>query len=753
MENKCFVLLISGIVQGVGFRPYVYKLALELGLNGWVRNSPAGVEVWIEGSAAACEAFLACLKPQAPPASRVDEVIMTEEAARGESGFRILSSKGGPRQTLISPDLAICDDCLRELFEPHNRRYRYPFINCTNCGPRFTIIEGLPYDRHFTTMKGFPLCDFCCAEYNDPLDRRFHAQPIACATCGPSLSFLDRGGQKVAGDPLMLAQNTLQQGLVLAVKGLGGYHLACGATNEQAVRALRRRKLRWHKPFALMLPDLERAHYYCQVNAEEEELLKSPQRPIVLLRRKQAAQELAADIAPGQQRLGVMLPYTPVHHLLLEHWPALVMTSANFSDEPIVYEDEAAPVRLQGLADAYLTHDRPIFRRADDSVAVFAAGAPRLLRRSRGYAPQPLVMEGCARQILAVGGQEKNTFCLMRGAEAFISQHIGELDDAATYDGYRREIAYFCEMFLIKPQLIACDMHPDYLSSRYARASGLSLIPVQHHHAHLASVLAEHGKKEPVLGLIFDGTGYGLDGNLWGGEVLYGDCASFQRLAHLRYLPLAGGAAAIQEPWRQALAALYDACGENMATDPRHCWPEGWLTVLQSIKQGLNTPLSSGMGRLFDAVAALAGLHHTVSYEGQAAIALEQCLDNEAEGAYCFVVNAQDNGALELDWRPVIAAVAADIAQGQPAGAIAARFHRAVAGLCLQMAVRFREEYSIDSIALSGGCWQNIWLLEQVTALLSQAGFTVLSNSAIPVNDGGLALGQAAIANAINNER
>ena len=753
MAQKRFSVIITGIVQGVGFRPYVYKLARCLGLAGWVLNSPAGVECAIEGEEEACSAFFKRLRGEAPAASRIDELHFSELAPQGDSAFVILPSKSGPRRTLISPDLAVCQDCLAELFDPADRRYRYPFINCTNCGPRFTIMEGLPYDRPLTTMKHFPMCDECRNEYKNPAQRRFHAQPNACARCGPALLFLDAAGQKIPGEPLQLAVAALKAGQVVAVKGLGGYHLACDALNERAVNTLRGRKARWHKPFALMLADVDQIRRYCELCPKEEELLTSPARPILLLKRRKDAPYLPLALAPDSDRLGIMLPYTPLHHLLCQGWAALVMTSANYSDEPIAYRDEDALARLSGLADAFLLHDRPIYRRADDSVALWAAQAPRLIRRSRGYAPLPLRLSGCTRQILAVGSQEKNTFCLTRGEEAILSQHMGELDDLTTYAQYQREIEHFCDMFKVQPELVACDLHPDYLSTRYAEGSGLPLLRVQHHHAHFASVLAEHKLSGPALGFIFDGSGYGLDGHLWGGEVLYGDIASFTRLAHLAYLPLPGGDKAIREPWRQAMSALYAAGGEDLAADARWRWPAGWEIALDALTRKINTPLSSGLGRLFDALAALSGLYHQVSYEGQAAVALEHSIDDSASGCYCFAIEEQPASSLIVDWQPVIKAAARDILQGEQPGVIAARFHRALNELILHLAFHFRTDLGVETIALSGGCWQNIRLLTQACKDLAAAGFAVYSNSALPSNDGGLSYGQAAVASQRPDDR
>ncbi|MCL1974912.1 MAG: carbamoyltransferase HypF [Firmicutes bacterium] len=746
MLSKRFSLIITGIVQGVGFRPYIYKLAHEEYLAGWVLNSPAGVECIIEGEEKACAAFLARLKAEAPAASCINEIAIKEEPPLGDRSFAILPSKSGPRRTLISPDLALCSDCQSELFDPQNRRYRYPFINCTNCGPRFTIIEGLPYDRPLTTMKHFTMCKDCRAEYEDATNRRFHAQPNACANCGPVLRFTDKAGGNLPGEPLQLAKQALENGKILAVKGLGGYHLACDALNETAVNTLRERKLRWHKPFAIMMPTLKQILLYCELSPEEEQLLCGSCHPIVLLKRRKDAPILAAGLAPDSDRLGVMLPYTPLHHLLCDGWAALVMTSANYSDEPIVYEDTEVLSRLSGIADAFLLHNRPIFRRADDSVTIWAAKTPRMIRRSRGYAPQPLYILGCQKQILAVGSQEKNAFCITRNTEAILSQHIGELDDAATYIQYRKEIEHFCDMFKVQPEIVACDMHPDYLSTRYAQQSGLPLLYVQHHHAHFASVLAEYQLEEPVLGLIFDGSGYGLDGKLWGGEVIYGDCASFKRLAHLTYLPLPGAKAAIHEPWRQAISALYMAEGEDFATAAHWNWPIEGRHMLKALKNKVNTPQTSAMGRLFDVIAAICGLYHQVNYEGQAAIALENHIDDSVKSAYSFDIIEHIGQPWELDWQPVVKAAAQDILANEHIGVIAARFHRSIAQLCLHLALHLGALYEIDKVALSGGCWQNIWLLTKVSEELSAAGFKVYANSAVPLGDGGLAYGQAAVA-------
>ncbi|MBR3391872.1 MAG: carbamoyltransferase HypF [Firmicutes bacterium] len=748
-------LEIGGIVQGVGFRPFVYRLAREHDLTGWVFNHAAGVTVEAEGEREEVDAFIAALKEEPPYLAAIDRLDVAFIPPQDEYDFRILDSAGGSRETLISPDMATCPDCLADMRDPVNRRYRYAFTNCTNCGPRFTIIKSLPYDRPRTTMAGFPMCGDCAKEYRDPTDRRFHAQPVACPACGPRLIFTDAAGNELSGDPLELAHAKLREGRILAVKGLGGFHLCCDAHNAAAVEVLRRRKLRWDRPFALMMPDADMVREYCSLTSEEEESLTGPRRPILLLKRRSDGRELPRAIAPGNGRLGVMLPYTPLHHLLLEQWPALVMTSGNISDEPIVYEDGEAVRKLSGLADFFLTHDRPIFRRCDDSVAVFAAGSPRLIRRSRGYAPEPRPILDCGRPILACGGQQKNTFCLTRGDKAFLSQHIGDLDNLPTLDSFRRETGYFTEMFNSRPQVLAADKHPDYLATRFAREypEADKLVYVQHHHAHLASVLAEHSRWfQPAIGLVFDGTGLGDDGTIWGGEALIGDCVSFTRAAHLLPLPLLGGEQAVREPWRQALAAAalaFDREGKELPSELTLDWPADWPLLLRAGRAGINAPLSSGMGRLFDAAAALSGVCPVATYEGQAAVEFEQKLNeltpDETAPVYGFELTDSDQG-LVLDWRPLLRSLIEDRLRGKSQAALSCGFHRAVAEACLKLCLRLRQDSGLNDAVLSGGCWQNVWLLEEVCRLLEGAGFNVMTNHAVPCNDGGLSYGQAAVA-------
>jgi hydrogenase maturation protein HypF len=752
---------VHGIVQGVGFRPYVYALALRHGLNGWVLNSAIGVLIEIEGKPEHCAAFLRDLEPLAPRLARVDEIIIKPMAMQQEHGFAIHRSVGGEKRTLIPPDTGLCEACLADIRDPQNRRYRYPFTNCTNCGPRFTIIRDLPYDRALTTMADFPLCEPCRAEYLDPANRRFHAQPNACADCGPRLLYQDGEGREEQEQPLELAREQIAVGRIIAVKGIGGYHLVCDALNEKAASELRRRKYRWDKPFAVMLPDLETARRYCEISATEAELLASQRRPIVVLEQLPQGEQVAEAVSPGNKTLGVMLPYTPLHYLLIEGFQALVMTSANYADEPIIYEDEAAAALLEQrsdadggdplppLADGVLSHNRAIYRRCDDSVMFCVDDTPLFTRRSRGWAPQPLHITDCSRNILALGGEQKNTFCLSRDKEAFLSQHIGDLDNLATYASFKREIEFFTKMFASRPQLIVHDLHPQYLSTQYAFAEvgPLPRLAVQHHQAHLASVLAEHGLAGPAIGLIFDGTGYGEDGCLWGGEVLVGDMAASRRAAHLLYTPLPGGEKAIHEPWRMAMSCLLTTYG---AEDLPLLAPEGlltadWRLLLQAVSAGINAPLTSGMGRLFDAVAALAGIGRYVNYEGQAAVMLEQAIDKAADGAYDFELISKD-GAYIIDWRTVIRAVMADLQQGAGAGEVAARFHRGLVSLCREICIKLREDTGLNMVALSGGCWQNRFLLAAAQEELTKEGFQVYFNSQVPINDGGTAFGQAAVA-------
>ena len=707
---------VHGVVQGVGFRPFVYGLARTLGLTGFVLNDGNGVVIEAEGEPPALDELVTRVRAEAPSLARVDSVeIVGVAAAIGAPEFAILPSAATGRSALIPADVATCDDCLRELFDPSDRRHRYPFVNCTQCGPRFTIVVRVPYDRPNTTMAGFPLCEDCRREYEDPEDRRFHAEPIACAVCGPRLSL-----------PLDEAVRLLQSGAIVAVKGLGGYHLACDAADEEAVARLRARKHREDKPFAVMTAA---PWSLVELSGPAEALLRSRERPIVLLPRRPGA-PVAASVAPGLLELGVMLPYTPLHHLLLAGTGrALVMTSGNRSDEPIAVDDEEARARLGGIADAFLAHDRPIHRRCEDSVVRVAFA----IRRSRGFAPGALPLPVPAAQpLVAVGAELKSTFCVARGAEAFLSPHLGDLDSALAYEAFHADLGLYLAMLDVDPRVIAHDLHPEYLSTKWALARAdeqeTELVGVQHHHAHAAACLAEHGREGPALALVFDGTGYGPDGTIWGGELLRCDLRSYERVAHLEPVPLPGGEAAIREPWRVA-ASYLELAGRPVP------FPE-WDLVRQALK--VNAPLSSGLGRLFDAVAALLGLRREVTYEGQAAIELEQL----AAGARAEPYGCRIEGGV-IRGSELVGAAHDDLAAGRPPPEIAAAFHE---GVALVAATACAEAGEAGTVVLSGGSFQNLRLLASTTARLEALGFEVLSHRLVPPNDGGISYGQAAVA-------
>ncbi|MFJ4184029.1 carbamoyltransferase HypF [Kitasatospora sp. NPDC089509] len=747
---------VRGLVQGVGFRPFVFALAGELGLDGSVTNTGEGVLAEVEGSPAALDAFCHRLAADAPPLARVASVEHAPLAATGTPGFTITPSRtDGPRATLIPPDVATCADCLAELIDPADRRHRHPFISCTNCGPRHTIVTGLPYDRGNTTMAGFPMCPDCAREYADPADRRFHAQPVACHACGPRLTLTVSGQDALDGeDALGEARRLLADGAVLAVKGIGGYHLACDARDTAAVALLRRRKRRGDKPFAVMARDLATVEQLRPLGPVERELLTGPVRPIVLLRRPGGfAAELPA-VAPGSPDLGVLLPYTPLHHLLLAA-PGpdlLVMTSANLSGEPIVTDDRQALTALAPLVDGWLSHDRPIHVPCEDSVVRVVDGELLPLRRSRGYAPLPLPLPVPVRPVLAVGGDLKNAFALARDGYAWLSGHIGDMDDLATLRAFDRAVEQLGTVSGVRPDLLVADRHPGYRSVRHAErtAAGRPLRRVQHHHAHIAAVLAEHGLDggRPVLGVAFDGTGYGEDGAIWGGEVLLADYDGFRRLAHLGYVPLPGGDAAVRRPYRTALAHLR-AAGLPWAAGlpPVRACPEEELRLLESqLARGLNCVPTSSMGRLFDAVSSLAGICHRAGYEAQAAIELEAAAVEFGPAAgYDFGLDARRDG-WTADPGPVLAGVVADVTAGAPVGLVAARFHTAVADLVRRICAVVRDRHGTGTVALSGGVFANALLSSACARGLGEDGFTVLRHRRVPPNDGGLALGQLMVA-------
>jgi hydrogenase maturation protein HypF len=741
---------VEGIVQGVGFRPFVYSLATSLGLGGLVGNDVDGVFAEVEGPAAAVETFLASLASDAPPLARIERITTSAMRPDGSASFLIAPSEAGrERSALVSADAATCADCLAELADPGDRRFGYPFINCTNCGPRFTIVRDVPYDRPLTTMASFAMCDRCAAEYHDPADRRFHAQPTCCPACGPALSLLDRAGTELPGEPLSAAAGLLRQDRVLAVKGLGGYHLAVDASSDSAATTLRERKVREDKPFAVMVADLAAARRLCEVDKAAAALLTSGRRPIVLLPRRPGAR-IAAAVAPGNRHLGVMLPYTPLHHLLLAGVDRpVVLTSGNSSDEPIVYRDGEAAGRLSGIADAFLTHNRSIQIRTDDSVVRPFRGRETVIRRSRGYAPEPLRMRArFARPVLACGAELKNTFCLAKDHHAFVSHHIGDLENAETLRSFTEGIEHFRRLFDITPEVVAHDLHPDYLSTKYAldHADGVELVAVQHHHAHIASCLADNGADGPVIGVAFDGTGYGADGTIWGGEILIADLAGFRRAAHLARVPMPGGAAAIRQPWRMAAAHLDAAFpgsppeSLDVAVRNHKLWPH----VLTMARRGLNSPVTSSAGRLFDAVAAILGVRDAINYEGQAAVELEQLADPGERGAYRASVTGQE--PLQIAGADLVRAVVEDLAAGTDRRVIAARFHNGVAGLITECCLRLRERCGLSAVALSGGVFQNLLLLNAAVGQLEAHGFQVLVHSRVPCNDGGISLGQAVVA-------
>jgi hydrogenase maturation protein HypF len=738
---------VAGIVQGVGFRPFVYALARRLGLFGFVGNDVDGVFIEVEGPPSAIRAFLPALEFEAPSLARVDRVTASPVQPLGASCFEIVASETSGRHTvLIAPDTATCDACLRELADPADRRFRYPFINCTNCGPRFTIVRDVPYDRPLTTMAGFRMCAACAAEYEDPGDRRFHAQPTCCPACGPRLSLLTSRGQPLALPALETAADLLRRGAVVAVKGLGGYHLAADATCEAPVAALRSRKHREDKPFAVMVAGLESARRLCQVSEAEADLLLSPARPIVLLPRLPSA-GVALSVAPGNRQLGVMLPYTPLHHLLLALVDRpLVLTSGNVSDEPIAFLDTDAVERLSGIADAFLTHDRPIHIRTDDSVTRVVSGRPAPLRRSRGYAPAPLAVRGgFPRPVLACGAELKNTFCLARGQHAFVSHHIGDLENAETLQSFTSGISHYRRLFDIEPEVVAYDLHPEYLSTKYAlELSGVDLVGVQHHHAHIAACLADNDVSGPVIGVAFDGTGYGTDGTIWGGEFLVADLAGFQRAGHLAPVPMPGGAAAIRQPWRMAAAYLSAAGVDASELDVARRNAARWDAVASMARRGVNAPLTSSAGRLFDAVAAVLGVRDEINYEGQAAVELEQLASVGTTGAYRAAV--ESGAPFRVRGADLVAAAVEDIAVNTPREIVAARFHNGLVALITEACLHLRDQYTLNTVALSGGVFQNLLLLTRTVDALKAQGFTVLTHSRIPCNDGGISLGQAVVA-------
>lgn len=746
-------ITVRGIVQGVGFRPFIYHLAHKYGLHGWVYNSSGGVVIEAEGKATDLSRFVRDISKNPPPLAHIESLeVHSALALKGDHEFVIRQSSVAEGESVpVSPDIAVCPDCLRELFDPRDRRFRYPFINCTNCGPRFTITRDIPYDRKYTTMRNFRMCEACAAEYEDPADRRFHAQPNCCPQCGPKLSLWDRRREIECADPVRETQRLLKEGHIAAIKGLGGFHLACDAENDEAVGRLRARKLRTFKPFAVMCVDLDAVRQFCEVNPEEARLLQDPRRPIIVLEKREHG-SVSPRLAPFNRSLGVMLPYTPLHYLLLADsgFLALVMTSANMSEEPITVGNVQAREELSELADIFLVHDRDIHLRCDDSVAWVQEGRERFIRRSRGYAPHPLSLSVSSPGILACGADLKNTFCLSKDSLYFLSQHIGDLENLEACRFYEHSIAHFEKFFRIEPRIVAHDLHPDYFSTTYARGlGGKTLVGVQHHHAHIASCMAEHGVDEPVIGVALDGTGYGSDGTIWGGEFLVGDYQGFTRRAHLRVTPLPGADAAVKHPYRMALSFLYSRYGETcLDLDPAlrgRVREEEATLIFTQVQRKLNCPLTSSCGRLFDAVSSLIGVRDSVTYEGQAAIELEMIADRTVTDAYSWCL-LEEEGMPVVDTWGIVAAVLEDLQAGEPQPAIAARFHQTMAEVVAGVCEKIREEGGPRKVALSGGVFQNRLLLERSLHELRAREFEVLWHQKVPTNDGGICLGQAVIA-------
>jgi hydrogenase maturation protein HypF len=759
---------VRGIVQGVGFRPFVYNLARDLGLTGYVFNSSADLTVEIEGADEGIQKFLDTLRHRPPPLALIAEIVVVELEPLGDTGFEIKESHSEAGEfVLVSPDMATCDDCWRDFGDRKNRRFGYPFTNCTNCGPRYTIIQDIPYDRPMTTMSSFRMCEFCQAEYDDPTNRRFHAQPNVCPVCGPALAiaqsesaFPKNADYNSAGSATIIGKvrELLREGKIVAVKGLGGFLLACDAQNDASVRLLRSRKRRSDKPFALMARDLAAVESFCVVSDVERTALLSARRPIVVLRRRPDAR-ISPAVAPGNNTIGVMLPYTPLHYLLFSDSPddppqftALVMTSGNISEEPIVTSNQEAWERLRPVADWFVFHNREIYMRTDDPVVRTLEGRERVLRRSRGYVPHPVDLGVTMSEILACGAELKNTFCLTKGNYAILSQHIGDLENYETLVFFEETLANLKKLFRVEPRAVAYDLHPNYMSSRFALKLPLERkVGVQHHHAHIASCMAENHLSGKVIGVAFDGTGYGTDAKIWGGEFLVADYAGFERHAHLRYVPMAGGDAAVRQPWRMALSYLRDTFGENSL-------PPG-LRFLQSVPEkqvdlvnamlarGINSVETSSCGRLFDAVSSLINLRQEVNFEGQAAIELEMIAQANLAQRYPFLVD--EGEPAQVDMRPMIENIVQDLSRAKPAGYIAACFHNTVVAAIVKVCRSIRKRDQLKRVCLSGGTFQNEYLLGRAVEGLRRDGFEVFLHTLVPPNDGGISLGQAVIANEV----
>jgi len=769
-EICCERIIVSGVVQGVGFRPFIYNSACEIGLSGTVANTPDGVEIFVQGNTNDISKFKTRLKENPPKLSHITDIRVEPSSVKETTGFFIDESRAiGNSRTIAPPDAALCEFCRAELEDPSNRRYAYPFINCTDCGPRFSIIQSLPYDRARTTMASFPMCGLCRAEYEDPRNRRFHAQATCCPECGPSVFFVNQKGEKISGQPAIeQAVTMLKKGIIVAVKGIGGFHLAADASNSDAVSRLRQLKERGDKPFAVMAGSLDIIREFAEVDGAEAEGLMSLSRPVVILKKRLGrvgSFEITDAVAPSNPMIGVMLPYAPLHVLLFSYdLSVLVMTSANKKNDPIVCANKEAVETLKDMSDAILFHDRNIHVRSDDSVGRWFDGRFRIFRRSRGYAPMPVMMKESAPDILATGGIMKNTLCVVKDRSAFMSPHIGDLETPSGYAFFHETAAHMGNLFDVNPSVIVHDMHPDYITAGYGKYyPGAEVMAVQHHHAHIVSCMIENGYDGEVIGFAFDGTGYGEDGTVWGGEVLIASMDGYTRAAHVGKVPMPGGAAAVKEPWRMGISWLYQTFGERMWTlDVPLLKEEGQAfdrstlaTIVQMMERGINSPMTSSMGRLFDAISAIMGLCSVNTYDGQAAMALEMCaIENESENdGYRIEAFSDEGETMAVNMRPLIRAVVRDLESHVDNGTISTRFHKTLIHLFAEIGARLADRTGIRVAALSGGVFQNARLLSDLTKALSEKNITVLTHALVPTNDGGLSLGQAGIAAAICRKR
>ncbi|MGV8905301.1 MAG: carbamoyltransferase HypF [Acetobacterium sp.] len=753
MDKKRNIIRIEGIVQGVGFRPFVYNLAKAYGLKGWVNNNSQGVTIDIEGAREDLDKFLECLENNPPPLAKIEKITIRSDEVQNISNFEIRESqKSLGKTTFIAPDIGTCSECAKDILNPDNRRRGYAFTNCTNCGPRFSIIQELPYDRDKTTMSEFVMCDECNSEYSDPTNRRFHAQPNACAACGPMLWVEDDKGQRLElEDPISFARNMLMEGKILAIKGLGGFHIACDGQSEIAVRELRNRKKRSAKPLAIMAKDIKTVKKYCQVNSLEEEILTGIKKPIVILNQKENC-DLPENIAPNQNTMGVMLPYTPIHILLFsEKVKVLIMTSANVNGLPIEYQDQSARTSLTGIVDYYLMYNRDIHVPVDDSVLKVVSNTQTMIRRARGFVPEAF-KAAHMENILACGPNMKNTFCISKEGSLFLSQFNGDLENLETYEHYKKNVEHFKKIFAFTPQFIAHDLHPGYMSTKYALDYNLPKIGVQHHHAHIASNMFENNLEQQVIGVCFDGTGYGSDGKIWGGEFLICDRLDYQRVAHLDYIKMPGGEKAIKEPWRMAFSYLYKALGAQISQKKIvdrmfELYGEKAINLIKILNSNINCPETSSMGRLFDAMASIIGVTDVVSYEGQAAIELEAMSEHKIEESYHYQIIKEDMFIIAPDG--IIIAALNDKIYGISGKVIASKFQNTIVNLTVDTCKYIRAESGLNEVVLSGGVFQNSFLLAKVCRNLKKNNFEVYTHKDIPANDGGVAIGQIVIASAI----